>query len=200
MRIFGLDGLKKDFSIGSLLIQIIAVIIAVVLGFIVNQWRERGIAKSRLEHASTLIANEIILNHRLTRERQDYYSGMAMILDSVIQSRGDVPLTDVNLRRVGWRGLNPPLLSESSFDLASAQGVFADMAFDDAETIEKVYYTQHLFNRTMDTSIGALLNGNLKTCVSMDYVIGVLKELSAELNAQYDSIEKSTLKKYPFSH
>jgi len=186
--------LKKDFSIGNLLIQIISVVLAVVLGFIVNQWRENQATEKKVKLAMKRISTEMMLNADQVNLRLPYYTKMYSTLDSLIIRNGDKELNNSDIK--GWLGLNPPILASSAYDVASTTGLFANMKFEQAENFERIYHIQKVFEQSVNYAIESYIDGKLDKSSTWSKIFHTQYEIGNDLVKQYDTVFTTTLKPF----
>ncbi len=181
-------------SASAIAIEIISIIIAVVLGFIVNEWREVTHNKSTANSALQRITSEIENNYAQLKEKQKYYLKMINALDSLETIYGNHVFESDKIP--GWAGLNPPLLSSSSYQTASTIGVFSSIDFDTADQISKAYLLQEYLQQLGATTINTIISGEFQKSRSVKLVFIVHTELVKGLMNAYQRVLSQNLKRY----
>jgi hypothetical protein len=165
---------NKPGYVGSIILEAISIILAVLLGFIVNQWRENHNEKKRAEAAFQRILQEIGQNRAHLEEKQNYYLKMTGLLDSLMALPKPFHTPDMS---TGWRGINPPVLSESAFQTASSTGVISSFDFHLAERISKIYSIQDDLQKLTTASLNSTITGDLNNYQSLSVTLIIYLEL-----------------------
>ena len=166
--------MKNRASVQNVFIEVVSIIVAVILGFVVNEWRENHNDRKAAETAVQRIMMEIEQNHAQLQDRYAYYTRILGAIDSLksvshdIRSTADVP---------GWTGINPPVMSASSYLTASSIGVFSSVDFETADHIAKLYIMQDELHQLGSTSIQSLISGTLFRDSSVQMLFIVYQEL-----------------------
>ena len=161
-------------SLQTALIEVVSIVVAVIMGFVVNEWRENRGNQRKARTAFERITQEAEENHAQLQDRQDYYRRMIAVIDSLaktsrqIHSYAEIP---------GWSGINPPMLSASSYKTAASIGVFSYMDFQTADQISKLYMIQEDLSNLRTTTIQALVTGELYREGSIRMMFVVYSEL-----------------------
>ena len=164
------------------------------MGFIVNEWRENLNHKSNAKEALRRIAIEIEQNHVQAEKKQKYYKSMISALDSLIAANG---IGHFNTRLIkGFRGLNPPLLTSSSYKTASTMGVFNYIDFETADHISKVYLLQDELQKSSSMAINSMISGELLNYRSFKLVFIIFNDFLAGLVVSYENVLSKNLKDY----
>ena len=108
--------MKKNHktSFITIIIEVISIILAVIIGFIVNEWREDYNNKRKAESALSRITMEIGQNQLQLQSKQPYYQKMDTVFDSLVLINAEFVFDTEAIP--GWEGLKPPTLSTSSFE------------------------------------------------------------------------------------
>ena len=182
-------------SLNTLLVEVLSIIIAVILGFVVNEWRENMNNKVKAQAALSKIAIEIEQNKKQLTEKQEYYRQMVNVLDS-LNSAKEKNIEGKISSLPNWKGFNPPLLSSSSFKTASTLGVFSYIDFDTADQIAKVYLLQDVLQQLGTTTINSLITGQIKNSDTVKLIFVIHLELINGLLHSYDRVLNNKLKMY----
>ena len=185
---------KLNVSFNTVLVEVVSIIIAVVMGFIVNEWRENLNHKSNAKEALRRIAIEIEQNRLQANKKQKYYKSMISAIDSVIAEHGTA---DFNIKLIkGFKGINPPLLTSSAYKTASTIGVFNHIDFDTADNISKVYLLQDKLQEFASIPINSMISGELFNYQSFKLVYIIFNEYISGLVVSYENILAKNLKDY----
>lgn len=85
----------------------------------------------------------------------------------------------------GWRGMSPPLLQSSSYQTTIATQAFANMDFETASRLSRLYAFQDLYYRLVDRLMTAALNGRLSELGRIRSSFNELYSLGSELVGVY---------------
>jgi len=170
----------------TLFIEVVSIIVAVCLGFLVNEWRESMHNSSRADAALSGITAEISLNRDHLAERIPYYQRMLAALDSLAASHGTAPFAGRSIE--GWHGLNPPLLRGAAYEAASATGALSLVDFEVADQIAQAYLGQEMVKNTFDWTLQSILAGQLETWEDAQRVFSLALEASQLGLQTYDSV------------
>ncbi len=89
---------------GVVLLEFGAIVAAVVLGFMVNEWREDSLCARKVETALASLAREMLHNHR---SLEDVYAYHATILASLEDIPADQRTSTLRLSAPGLAGRQP---------------------------------------------------------------------------------------------
>ncbi len=176
----------EGLSSGVLAVEMLSVTIAVILGFMVNEWRE-GIRESRQADTALLsIKEELRRNRDALSNRSPYYEQVATVLDSIVAADGAAPIVMSSIP--GWRGFRPPVLSEASYEAASATGALSHMDFAVVSEVATAHLAQDLVRNTFDWALQAFVSGQLETWVDAQRVFHLFHEVSQAGVETYNSV------------
>lgn len=147
----------------SLVLQLLIVAFGVYLGLLGNQWADNRKMQRSLKSGLQSIANEVAFNKNFLTQRRDYYESVVGSLDSLIAKRGaDAPIEDIP----GFQGIRPILLRNSSYQLAQATQVLANMDYNLADEISMVYSVQDFQLKGVDKFLDGYIMGQTKDLAS----------------------------------
>lgn len=133
-----------------------AIMISVVLGFVLNEWRHHRAEMAAVEGAKTSIIMEIESNLAHTQSRHEYYLPFDDTLAVLADEMG--PLTPLSPDTLGFGAFPPYHFRTGAYEAARASGALSNMDFDTIEIITDVYSTQNFYQegswRLLDHSIG----------------------------------------------
>ncbi|MEN0653582.1 MULTISPECIES: hypothetical protein [Hyphobacterium] len=133
--------------LGRAAIEAILIVFAVVLGFIVNEWREDVADRRAANSALVRIAEEMEANANALRQVVGYHETVAERVGEAIAriERGEVPedgvLFDV-LPSILTRGIQEPRLTSVAWDYASARGDLDPVEYTLIADIALIYVAQ----------------------------------------------------------
>lgn len=134
-------------SIAVLLgLEFVAIVMAIVLGFMVNDWRETKQRDRVLESAMFSLAKEMRFNHQQLAVIWEYYD---WILDRIRDARTEEHNEDASdisygYHLDGWRGAMPTLIRSSTFNMLLSTGIIGDMPFETADRLALIYKAQEI--------------------------------------------------------
>lgn len=139
-------------------LEIFSIIVAIVLGFLVAEWREARAESQRSNLALQRIAQEVERNREAMERVQPYYEGILNQMDSIGTENLNVAtdLTD-------WEGFNPIALQTSAYQIALQTGLLSNIDFEMATAISLYYAACEDFRSTADYAKQSLLLGQLQT-------------------------------------
>lgn len=183
--------MKKNHktSFHTIIIEVTSIVLAVVLGFIVNEWRENLNNKSKANSALQKITMEIKQNYLNLSEKQKYYNNIISALDSLLSIYGEDNLSSKSVP--GWKGINPPILSSSSYKTALTIGVFSYVDFHKADKISKVYLLQDELQKLGTLSIQSLITGEFYNYRSIKLLFVIYNELIDGWMLAYNQVLKA---------
>lgn len=186
--------MKNRVSANTIIVEVISIMFAVIIGFIVNEWRENTNNKSNAELAIKRIKIEMEQNYEQLQSKQNYYNNMIDVLDSLISISGNSKISSAE-SIPGWKGINPPMLTFSSYKTASSIGIFSFIDFTTADHISKVYLIQDELHKLGTTSINSLISGELNNYNSLNLLFVVYTELIKGWMAAYNQALEINIKR-----
>ncbi|MBX2875163.1 MAG: hypothetical protein KTR30_23770 [Saprospiraceae bacterium] len=139
-------------------LELLSIVIAIVLGFIVTEWRESRQEAKKSKAAIWRIAQEVELNRDAIDHMLPYYEKMLHQMDSL---GGDS--LEVSTDLVGWEGLNPIALQSSAYQLAIQTGLLSNIDFDRATAVSLYYAACDDYSTTSAYARQSLLLGQLES-------------------------------------
>lgn len=136
-------------------LEFAAIVCAVVVGLMVNQWRESRAMARTVDAAMTSLAQEMAFNHRRIEESHRYYGDFIEVARRLLEEQRALP--EEQRRSVwaheveGWRGALPPMLRSSTFEMMLSTGTLAHLPFEEADRIAYIYTLQSM-TRDIDTA------------------------------------------------
>ncbi len=184
-------GIKK-FTFSSFLLELISIMIAIVLGFIVTEWRAAQLEKKKAKDAVYLISKEVDQNKATILAALSYYSSMLEQMDTLGIENIEVPgdLAD-------WQGMNPIALQAASYKMALQAGLLSAIDFQDATAISQYYTAVEDLHSTNAYGRQSLLMGKLESAQE-NYRLQELFRQHCEVLLHYtEKVEQGVFKALP---
>lgn len=136
----------------EVLVLIVPVMLGVYLGLLANNWNNEKEENKQTEKVLKNILQEINYNHLSVEESLAYFS---QLRDSIhrLDNRNLLP-SNFSF----WKGLNPPLLKDASFQSASLSGVLSRIDIDLLEQLTIVYALQDDLKEQSGTYVQSVTN------------------------------------------
>lgn len=151
---------KHKISPVLLFIEVVAIFLSLSLAFLISETRQHYSNQAKAQHALTSIYREISINKKFIDDRMPYYQKMADTLRTIMENNGaDMSMREVELDE--FRGLLPPLIRQSSFQMALSTGAFSYIDYKMADHIGTIYSFQNFYKDIIDKYGQAFTNGNL---------------------------------------
>lgn len=148
----------KKFTFSSFILELISIVIAIVLGFIVTEWRAAQLEKNKAKDAVYLISKEVDQNKATILAALSYYTSILEQMDTIgtqnIKSPSDL---------ADWQGMNPIALQAASYKMALQAGLLFAIDFQDATAISQYYTAVEDLHRTNAYGRQSLLMGKLES-------------------------------------
>lgn len=132
---------KPSGTFSKILFEIFTVSIGIILGLIVNDWREDRAKEMRAAKALETIEKELEFNIEGVESRIDYYHSL---LSSMHKLASDPAIKQMN-QVDEWKGTRPPLLKNSAYQMALNSGVLNDLDVEVTSALSEVYSFQAAF-------------------------------------------------------
>ncbi len=181
-----------------IIIEIFAIIIGVMLGFLVNEWRENRNNQKIVENALGSIAAEFQYNHQRMVQTFDYYHGFIQAIDSLNQA-GE-PVRDMyGYQLDNWTGAMPPMLRSSSYQMTLTTGIFKDMDFETANTLAFIYNLQSLLEKLDDSAINRFsTDSGFTSLPTIRHMFGLYVEIIPSVIGTYQKFGIPLLEEYGY--
>ncbi len=139
-------------------LELLSIVIAIVLGFIVTEWRESRQEAKKSKAALLRIAQEVALNSDAIENMMPYYVQMLHQMDTLGRDALNVA-SDLK----GWEGINPIAFQSSAYQLAMQTGLLSNIDFDMATAISLYYAACDDYGSTSGYARQSLLLGQLES-------------------------------------
>jgi len=128
-------------------VEALLIVFAVVLGFVVNEWRADVRADREARTALSRVAQEMQSNTDMLRTVSEYHQDTVGRIDALIAriDSGEVAERGVLLDRIPEflpRGMQEPQLSRIAWDYAEQRGDMDPLAYDLVSEMARIYTTQ----------------------------------------------------------
>ncbi|MCH8494470.1 MAG: hypothetical protein LAT57_02405 [Balneolales bacterium] len=143
--------LERVPLVALIMIEFLAIVLAVMLGFWVTQWRESRINKGIVENARQSLVRELSYNQERMILMYTYYDDFITNVKDSIQTNPNFNVRDkYGYHVAGWRGAMTPLLRSSSYAMIVNSGILKDFDFESADAISQLYNMQAMIERLDD--------------------------------------------------
>lgn len=145
-------GDKEIPTLALIALEIFAIVVGVMLGFIVNEWRENRANLKIADHAMQSIAAEFRFNHQQMEEKYAYYSNIIGQIDSL--RAAEEPVREMyGYQLNGFQGAVPPMLRSSAYNMVMTTGIIKDIPFEIANKLAFIYTVQNLIEKIDDANL-----------------------------------------------
>lgn len=149
-RLFGGSNISTSLLI---ILEVFAIVVGVLIGFMVNEWREnrnnQRIAAGVLEN----IAAEMTFNHQQIVANFAYYDRIIARIDSIVAEDPAKVEGMYGHQLSGWQGAQPPMLRSSAYQMALTTGIIKDFPLETATRLADIYNVQTVVERLDDSII-----------------------------------------------
>jgi hypothetical protein len=149
-RLFGERGISTALLI---VLELFAVIGGVIIGFMINEWRENRNNQKIAEIALTNIASEMAYNHNQIVATYTYYKRVFDQIDSLRSSNPSALNEMYGYELQGWQGAQPPMLRSSSYQMALMTGIIKDFPYETTNSLAQIYNVQSVVEKLDDSMI-----------------------------------------------
>ncbi len=134
---------RENISWGVLAIEMVAIMLSVVLGFALNEWRVNRAEADAVESAKQSLIRELETNNRVNEQRLAYYAEFRDTLSVLMDSHGpDAALAPDTL---GFASIFPYFFTSGAYEAARASGTLSNMDFDTIELLSVAYTLQDTY-------------------------------------------------------
>ncbi len=190
---------KMSIPWGKLGLELVVIVAGVLLGLMVNEWREGRNRQAIADNALASVASEMRDNHEQLVGMYQYYRAFIRNADSVTAAR-KVGLDILMAHEIpGWRGAMPPMLRSSSYDMLIHSGIIKDVPFSIANDLARIYNLQALL-RTFDEVFISKFAADPRNYKVADvrHSFYLYYEIIPSLVGYYQHLGKAHLEKYGY--
>jgi hypothetical protein len=149
-RMFG----NREFPAAALIVlEVCAIVAGVLIGFMVNEWRENRNNQKIAEIALTNIASEMAYNHNQIVATYAYYKRVFDQINSLKADNPDAIMEMFGYELEGWQGAQPPMLRSSSYQMALMTGIIKDFPYEISNALAQIYNVQSVVEKLDDSMI-----------------------------------------------
>jgi len=168
---------QENKSWGVLAIEMVAIMLSVVLGFALNEWRAGQAEARQVAIAQESIARELEQNLAQTNQQRERFQAIDDSLAVLQEQRGrDAPLEP-------FFGAPGFLFNQGAYEAARASGALAHMDFDILEMITSTYFVQEYRTEVGQLFIEQRLNNGPYLQTVRDYRSWMQEMLNPDLPA-----------------
>jgi hypothetical protein len=149
-QLFGKNGIPTALLI---ILELFAIIGGVIIGFMVNEWRENRNNQKIAEIALTNIASEMAYNHNQVVATFTYYKRIFDQVDSLSSANPGALQEMYGYELQGWQGAQPPMLRSSSYQMALMTGIIKDFPYEISNALAQIYNVQSVAEKLDDSMI-----------------------------------------------
>ncbi|MCC5914852.1 MAG: hypothetical protein JJU46_10790 [Balneolaceae bacterium] len=182
-----------------IVLEVFAIVIGVLIGFMVNEWREDRSNRLIADKALESVAAEFRYNHQRMVETYQYYT---LINDQItaLNESGESVVSMYGYQLEGWRGAMPPMLRSSSYQMILSTGILKDIPFEAANQLAFIYNLQSLLERFDDSIIASFTQDSGFTSLQNIYhLFGLYTELIPSVIGSYQLIGTPLLHDYGYT-
>ena len=125
------------------------IVLSVVLGFVVTEWRQASANEALAQKAQRSILTEIADNYRRVQQARRYHETMEDTLRTV-----DDTEVATGIVMKGFQGqsgiINPATVQTAAWDMAQSTGALRHMKWENVNTLAQAYTRQQFYTRHVD--------------------------------------------------
>jgi hypothetical protein len=198
---------KKRFTKGrnipfSLLVilEVAAIVIGVMHGFMLNEYRESRKNMETVNNALTNIANELSFNHDALENTYYYHKFILAQIDSFNSTNPDAVLSMYGYQLNGWQGVQTPMIRSSAYQVAITTGAVSDMSFETVNNLSQLFTYQSYLEKLDDAVIVRFTTDHGFTALqTLHHLYSLYTEMIPGLLAGYHTTGIETLERYGFN-
>jgi hypothetical protein len=190
--------------VGLLILEFAAILAAVVLGFMVNEWREVRGRDRVVEAALTGLAREMSQNHRQIVETYAYHTRILEIIREHLApgrgaAAGGAPVYLYELAGHEWRGARTAMLRSASWQMLVSTGTIGHLPYEAADALAQVYTVQAMLEKLDDAIYVTFAHDPGFTRVeTIHHMFEVYAELMPSLIGVYQEEGRPILARYGY--
>jgi hypothetical protein len=133
---------RESISWGILVVEMVAIMLSVVLGFMLNEWRQERAVRAAAERAGIIIVREMETNLQVTEARRDRFVVFRDNLAALAEEDGAEAVLEP--AHVGVTNLPPYIFLDGAYEAARASGALSAMDFRTIEAVTRAYSIQQI--------------------------------------------------------
>ena len=180
---------KVDRSLyHRMLVEMLSITLAVLLGFIVNEWREEQRARREAQIALDHVIQEIECNQMQLGERSEYYRSILTQIDTLGVGHWEEPFSVGSIEN--WKGVFPPVIRLASYRAAMATGALPHLDFRISDQLAMAVISCETVQDVLTWSLRGVMTGDLETWGDAHRVFQMLWETSQIGNTTLGNVLK----------
>ncbi len=177
-----LDVIGWRRRIGTLALEVLSVVLAVLLALAADDWRDARAAESLTRRSIASIAEEIDSNLQLVQEAHDHHQYvLEQIRDSYPEdselSESDAQNILLDLYRVGV--IRPGTVLDTAWSTAQMSGAIKGLEYEIALSLSKVYAVQADYRMATVSITNAMNLAQFLGAESSDYLSGIYEGVNS---------------------
>jgi hypothetical protein len=195
-RMFG----GREFPAAALIVlEVCAIVAGVLIGFMVNEWRENRNNQRIAEIALTNIASEMAYNHNQIVSTFSYYKRIFDQIDSLNQVNPEMLSEMYGYELQGWQGAQPPMLRSSSYQMALMTGIIKDFPYEISDALAQIYNVQSVVEKLDDSMIVLFTTDpGFTKLTTIGHLFGVYTEVLPSVMLGYQRGGRAFLRDYGY--
>jgi hypothetical protein len=181
-------------------IEFVAIVLAVMLGFMANEWRENRKTEAQADRALQSLALEVHHNHVRIEQTFPYFVRM---LEALTEAAAAEPEADWENRYgqelPGWQGFQAPMLRSSTWQMLLSTGILAEMDFELAGDLALLYQAQSLAE-TLDRQLieRATMDDRLAAWNRIQHLFSLYSEVLPSIMTHYQTLGRPLLAEHGY--
>jgi len=172
---------RQNISWGVLAIEMVAIMLSVVLGFALNEWRTGRAEARQVATAQESMARELEQNLAQTNQQRERFQTIDDSLAVLQEQRGpDAPLEP-------FFGAPGYLFNQGAYEAARASGALSNMDFDTLEMVTSTYHAQEYMREVSFLFIDQRMNAGPYLQTVGDYREAIQDMLDPSLPAYQEA-------------
>lgn len=147
-----MKGKNIPFSV-LVILEVAAIVIGVMLGFMLNEYRESRKNMETVNNALTNIANELSFNHGTLESTYYYHKFILAQIDSIYNVDPDAVVKMYGHQLNNWQGVRAPIIRSSAYQVAITTGAVSDMSFETVNNLSQLFTYQAYLEKLNDAII-----------------------------------------------
>lgn len=191
---------NRNISTGLLVtLEIFAIVAGVLIGFMVNEWRENRNNQKVAEIALTNIASEMAYNHNQIVVTYSYYKRVFDQVDSLNNSNPTAVTEMYGYELQGWQGAQPPMLRSSAYQMALMTGIIKDFPYEISNALAEIYNVQSVVEKLDDSMIVLFTSDpGFTKLATIGHIFGVYTEVLPSVMLGYQQGGIAMLRDYGY--
>jgi hypothetical protein len=161
---------REAIDLGDLLVQIIAVVVGILLALLINNWVTQRQQQAGVDEAMRAMRAEMTQNRAVVRKFATRMYGMAVAMQRSPRNH-DKP-AQACYAWDQWDGIGGMVPLDAAYQTSMATQALANMPFEQAQTISRIYGWQHYTLKGIELDTTILMQPH-----PLDFCVGVVEEI-----------------------